>query len=82
VGKNSLRPCDDVSRWHSLSSQFLAIDELMRNEEQGIFYGQGRGYDGKSNEEEVIWLLKNGLPDKAFICYQTLLLSDPFYCHS
>jgi hypothetical protein len=54
----------------------------MRNEEQGIFYGQGRGYDGKSNEEEVIWLLKNGLPDKAFICYQTLLLSDPFYCHS
>jgi hypothetical protein len=34
------------------------IDCLLRNESRGIYYGFQRDYDGKSNEEEVIRLLK------------------------
>jgi len=37
------------------------VDCLLRNEEHGIHYGQGRDYDGKSSEGEVIRLLKTGL---------------------
>ena len=33
------------------------IDCLLRNEENGIYYGLGRDYDGKDSEEEVITLL-------------------------
>jgi hypothetical protein len=39
------------------------IDCLLKNEDQGIHYGKGRDYDGKSSEKEVVWLLKNGLPN-------------------
>lgn len=39
------------------------IDCLMRNEAEGIRYGQGRDYDGKTSEEEVIRLLQTGLSD-------------------
>ena len=39
------------------------IDCLLKNEDHGIHYGKGRDYDGKSSEKEVIWLLKNGLPN-------------------
>lgn len=34
------------------------IDNLLRNEAQGIYYGYQRDYDGKRSEEEVIQLLK------------------------
>jgi len=37
------------------------VDCLLRNEAHGIHYGEGRDYDGKSSEEEVIRLLKTGL---------------------
>jgi hypothetical protein len=37
------------------------IDCLLKNEGQGIFYGQDRDYDGRKSEEEVIRLLKTGL---------------------
>jgi len=37
------------------------IDCLLKNEALGIHYGKGRDYDGKSNEEEIIQLLKTGL---------------------
>jgi hypothetical protein len=37
------------------------IDCLLKNEEQGIFYGYNRDYDGRNNEEEVIQLLKTGI---------------------
>jgi hypothetical protein len=37
------------------------VDCLLRNEADGIHYGQGRDYDGKSSEGEVIRLLKTGL---------------------
>jgi hypothetical protein len=36
------------------------IDCLLRNEARGIYYGLRRDYDGKSNEEQVIRLLKTG----------------------
>ena len=36
------------------------VDCLVRNEADGIHYGQGRDYDGKNSEEEVIRLLKTG----------------------
>jgi hypothetical protein len=39
------------------------VDCLMRNEAEGIRYGQGRDYDGKTSAEEVIRLLKTGLSD-------------------
>jgi len=39
------------------------VDGLLRNEADGIHYGQGRDYDGKDSEEEVIRLLKMGLSD-------------------
>jgi hypothetical protein len=38
------------------------VDCLLRNEALGIHYGHGKDYDGKSSEEEVIRLLKTGLP--------------------
>jgi hypothetical protein len=37
------------------------VDCLLRNEANGIYYGQGKDYDGKSSEEKVIRLLKTGL---------------------
>ena len=37
------------------------VDCLLTNEANGIHYGKGKGYDGKSSEEEVIRLLKTGL---------------------
>jgi hypothetical protein len=37
------------------------VDCLLRNEADGIHYGEGRDYDGKGSEEEVIRLLKTGL---------------------
>jgi len=41
----------------------VLVDSLLRNEADGIRYGQGRDYDGKNSEEEVIRLLKTGLSD-------------------
>lgn len=38
------------------------IECLLRNEENGIFYGHGRDYDGLADEDEVIRLLRNGRP--------------------
>jgi hypothetical protein len=38
------------------------IDCLLRNEAHGIYYGHNKDYDGKGSEEEVIRLLKTGLP--------------------
>ena len=35
------------------------IECLLKNAEQGILYGHGRDYDGRSSEEEVIRLLKS-----------------------
>jgi hypothetical protein len=37
------------------------VDCLLTNEANGIHYGKGKDYDGKSSEEEVIRLLKTGL---------------------
>jgi hypothetical protein len=39
------------------------VDCLLRNEADGIHYGQGRDYDGMDSEEQVIRLLKTGLSD-------------------
>ena len=39
------------------------IESLLRNEARGIRYGQGRDYDGKSSEEEVIQMLKTSVAD-------------------
>jgi hypothetical protein len=39
------------------------VDCLLRNEANGIHYGQGRDYDGKNSEEEVIRLLRTGISD-------------------
>jgi hypothetical protein len=36
------------------------VDCLVRNEAAGIHYGQGRDYDGRDSEEDVIRLLKSG----------------------
>lgn len=37
------------------------IECLMRNQANGIHYGLGKDYDGKTSEQEVFHLLKTGL---------------------
>jgi hypothetical protein len=39
------------------------VDCLLRNEADSIHYGHDKDYDGKNSEEQVIRLLKTGLPD-------------------
>ena len=41
----------------------MFLSTVLRNEADGIHYGHGRDYDGRSSEEQVIRLLKTGFSD-------------------